>query len=214
MELGIMTLLEKLKSYKIILASASLRRQELLKELGAEFEVIVKPVDESFPDNLKGKEIAEYVAISKAKMFEGAMKANELVIAADTIVALDDKILGKPSDEEDAIRMLKDISGKTHEVVTGVAILFNGKLITFTDTTQVTFREMTEEELIYYVEQYSPYDKAGAYGIQEWIGLAACTRIEGSFYNVMGLPVEKLYSVLNNIFVCNSNNVMFCSAAT
>ena len=194
-----MTLLDKLKNYRVILASGSQRRRDLLGELGMTFEVIVKPVDESFPDNLDGEKIAEYVAASKAKVFEDDIKANELIIAADTIVWLNGTILGKPSDKADAMRMLREISGKTHEVITGVSIMYADKRVIFTDSTKVTFREMTEAELTYYVEKYSPYDKAGAYGIQEWIGLAACTRIEGSFYNVMGLPVEKLYSVLNGI---------------
>ena len=190
---------DKLKNYKVILASGSERRRQLLEELGIDFEVVVKPYDESFPDNLRGEQIAEYIAASKAKMFVNDIKANELIITADTIVCLDGKILGKPSDKAGALRMLREISGKTHEVITGVSILFGNKITTFTDSTKVTFREMTDNELNYYVERYSPYDKAGAYGIQEWIGLAACSRIEGSFYNVMGLPVEKVYSKLCDI---------------
>ena len=192
-------LFEKLKNYRVILASGSERRRQLLSELGIDFEVVVKPVDESYPDNLRGEQVAEYIAASKAKMFINDIKANELVIAADTIVAVDDKILGKPSDKTDALRMLREISGKTHEVITGVAILTCNKIMTFTDTTKVTFKEMTDGELNYYVEKYSPFDKAGAYGIQEWIGIAACSRIEGSFYNVMGLPVQKVYGKLCEI---------------
>ena len=168
---------DKLKDYKVILASGSERRRQLLEELGINFEVVVKPYDETFPDNLRGEQIAEYIAASKAKMFINDIKANELIITADTIVWLDGKILGKPSDKADALRMLRKISGKTHEVITGVSILFRNKITTFTDTTKVTFREMTDNELNYYVERCSPYDKAGAYGIQEWIGLAACSRI-------------------------------------
>jgi septum formation protein len=197
----VIELLEKLKNYKVILASGSARRRELLKELGIDFEVIVKSFDESFPDNLRGEQIAEYIAASKAKMFINDIKANELIIAADTIVWLDDKILGKPSNKADAMKMLRAISGKTHEVITGVAIIYDKKMTTFTDATKVTFKEMTDNELDYYVERYSPYDKAGAYGIQEWIGLAACSRIEGSFYNVMGLPVQKVYSKLCDIIL-------------
>ena len=186
----------ELKDYKVILASGSERRRQLLEELGIDFEVVVKPFDESFPDNLHGEQIAEYIAAAKAKMFINEVKTNELIITADTIVWLDDKILGKPLNKTDALRMLREISGKTHEVITGVAILYNNEIMTFTDTTKVTFREMTDNELNYYIEKYSPYDKAGAYGIQEWIGLAACSRIEGSFYNVMGLPVQKIYDQL------------------
>jgi len=192
-------LLEKLKNYKVILASASERRRQLLKELSIDFEVVVKEFDESFPDNLRGEQIAEYVAASKAKMFTNDIKINELVITADTIVLCDNKILGKPLDKTDALRMLREISGKTHEVITGVAIITGDKITTFTDTTKVTFRDMTDSELNYYIDNYLPFDKAGAYGIQEWIGLAACSSIEGSFYNVMGLPVQKLYSKLCGI---------------
>ena len=190
-------LFEKLKNYKVILASGSARRHQLLEELGIDFEVVVKPFDESFPDNLRGEQIAEYISAAKAKMFVSDVKDNEIIITADTIVWLDDKILGKPFDKADALRMLKEISGKTHEVITGVSVLYNKKIVTFTDTTKVTFKEMTDDELNYYVEKYSPYDKAGAYGIQEWIGIAACSHIEGSFYNVMGLPVQKLYEVIS-----------------
>ena len=162
---------------------------------------LLKPFDESFPDNLRGEQIAEYISAEKAKMFINDVKANELIITADTIVWLNDKILGKPVNKIDALRMLREISGKTHEVITGVSILYDNKIITFTDTTKVTFREMTDSELNYYVEKYCPYDKAGAYGIQEWIGLATCSRIEGSFYNVMGLPVQKVYDKLREIIL-------------
>jgi len=193
-------LFDKLKHYKAILASGSERRRQLLEELGIDFEVVVKPFDESFPDNLRGEQIAEYISASKAKMFINDIQENELVITADTIVCLDDKILGKPLNKVDALRMLREISGKTHEVITGVSILANNKITTFTDTTKVTFREMTDSEISYYVDNYSPFDKAGAYGIQEWIGLAACSRIEGSFYNVMGFPVQKVYSKLCEIY--------------
>ena len=192
-------LFEKLKDYKVILASGSARRRQLLEEFGIDFEVVVKSFDESFPDNFSGEQIAEYIAAAKAKMFVNDIKNNEIIITADTIVWLDGKILGKPLNKADALRMLREISGKTHEVTTGVAILYGNKITTFIDTTKVTFREMTASELNYYVEKYSPFDKAGAYGIQEWIGLAACSRIEGSFYNVMGLPVEKVYSKLCDI---------------
>ena len=195
------SLLDKLKNYKVILASGSERRRQLLEELGIDFEVVVKPYDESFPDDLHGEQIAEYISAQKAKLLINNIKPNELVITADTIVLLDNKILGKPLNKADALRILKEISGKTHEVITGVSIVYGNKIVTFSDTTKVTFREMTDDELNYYVEKYAPYDKAGAYGIQEWIGLAACSRIEGSFYNVMGLPVEKLYGKLCEILL-------------
>ena len=194
-----MELFDKLKNYNVILASASERRRQLLEELGIDFEVIVKPFNESFPDNLQGEQIAEYIAAEKAKMFINDVRPNEIIITADTIVLLDNKILGKPTNKADALRILREISGKTHEVITGVSILYYNKAVTFSDTTKVTFRKMTDDELYYYIDKYSPYDKAGAYGIQEWIGIAACSRIEGSFYNVMGLPVEKVYDKLCEI---------------
>ncbi|MDR2888071.1 MAG: Maf family nucleotide pyrophosphatase [Bacteroidales bacterium] len=193
------SLFEKLKNFRIILASGSLRRRQLLKELGIDFEVAVKSFDESFPDGFSGEQTAEYIAVSKAKTFVNDIKDNDLIITADTIVCLNGKILGKPGDKADAIQMLQELSGNTHEVITGVSVLYGGTITSFTDTSKVTFRKLSDEEIVYYVETYNPCDKAGAYGIQEWIGLAACTRIEGSFYNIMGLPVQKLYDKLCSI---------------
>jgi len=188
-----------LSKYRIILASRSARRQQLLRELGVDFEIVLKDFDESFPDGLTGEEIAGYVAGKKSKAFSGEIKENEIIITADTIVWCRGKVLGKPVDSEDAVSMLREISGRTHDVITGVSIMTKNKNITFTESTKVTFKEMTDSEIHYYVEKYAPYDKAGAYGIQEWIGLAACSHIDGSYFNVVGLPVHRLYAELKKI---------------
>jgi septum formation protein len=191
--------LETLSKYRIILASKSARRQQLMRELGIDFEIVLKDFDESFPDRLTGEEIAGYVAANKARSFAGDLKKNEIIITADTIVWCRGKVLGKPVDSLDAIKMLQEISGRTHEVITGVSVLTIDKNVTFTESTRVTFAEMTESEINYYVEKYAPYDKAGAYGIQEWIGLAACSHIDGSYFNVVGLPVHRLYQEMKKI---------------
>jgi septum formation protein len=191
--------LETLSKYRIILASKSARRQQLMRELGIDFEIVLKDFDESFPDGLTGEEIAGYVAANKARSFAADLKKNEIIITADTIVWCRGKVLGKPVDSFDAIKMLQEISGRTHEVITGVSVLTMDKNVTFTESTRVTFAEMTESEIHYYVEKYAPYDKAGAYGIQEWIGLAACSHIDGSYFNVVGLPVHRLYQELKKI---------------
>jgi len=190
---------DNLRKYKVILASKSLRRQQLLRELGINFDIVIRDFDESFPPYLNGEQIAALVAGNKAKAFSGTVQPGEIIITADTIVWCQGKVLGKPENESDAIEMLHVISGTTHEVITGVSLLTSSKSRLFTETTKVTFRAMTDDEILYYVSQYAPYDKAGAYGIQEWIGLAACTGIEGSYFNVVGLPVQKLYSELIEI---------------
>ncbi len=192
-------LIDNLNKYRIILASRSLRRQQLLKDLGIEFEIVLRDYDESFPLELKGEEIARYVAESKAGAFEGKIEENELVITADTIVWCNGRIIGKPDNAVEAASMLREISGRTHEVITGVAIMTQNKKVIFTESTKVTFKVMTDREIGYYIENYAPYDKAGAYGIQEWIGMAACSRIEGSYFNVVGLPVHRLYEELKHI---------------
>jgi septum formation protein len=192
-------LTEYLRKYRIILASKSLRRQQLLREMGIDFEIVIKDFDESYPAGLNGEQIARYVAESKSGAFAGSLKQNEIVITADTIVWCSNEVLGKPENESDAIRMIRAISGRTHDVITGVSILTADRKVVFTETTSVTFRQMSESEIHYYVDKYAPYDKAGAYGIQEWIGLAACTRIEGSYFNVVGLPVHALYIELEKL---------------
>jgi septum formation protein len=192
-------LIEKLKNYRLLLASGSLRRQQLLRELGFDFEIVLKDFDESYPEGLNGEEIAKYIAENKAIVFAGEVSANEIIITADTIVWCSGKVLGKPVDAHDAINMLREISGRTHEVITGVSLLTIDTIVTFSESTRVTFEKLSETEILYYVDKYAPYDKAGAYGIQEWIGLAACSHIEGSYFNVVGLPVQRLYEELKKI---------------
>jgi septum formation protein len=189
-------LIDDLNKYRIILASRSPRRQQLLRETGLRFEVVVREYEESFPGNLKGAEIAAYLSRQKAECFKGEVTLNEIVITADTIVWCNNKVLGKPADTDDAKKMIRELSGNTHEVITGVTLLSASKEKTFTDSTRVTFEKLSAEEISYYVDNFKPFDKAGAYGIQEWIGIAACSRIEGSYFNVVGLPVQKLYKEL------------------
>jgi septum formation protein len=186
----------KFSGYKIILASRSPRRRQLLKELGIEFEVALRNYDESYPEGLAGEEIALHIARSKAQSFRDDISGNEIVITADTIVWCDGEVLGKPENEEDAKRILVKISGNTHEVITGVCICSLSSEKSFTVTTKVTFSPLTDEEIQYYIDHFDPYDKAGAYGIQEWIGLIGCSDIEGSYFNVVGLPVQRLYREL------------------
>ncbi|HPF04175.1 MAG TPA: Maf family nucleotide pyrophosphatase [Bacteroidales bacterium] len=186
------------ENYRIILASRSPRRQQLLRELGLEFKVCEKEYDESYPEGLMGEEIALYLARSKADHFRDDLHPGDMFITADTIVCCNGKLLEKPSDRQDALRMLRLISGNTHEVITGVNILTLSKETTFTDTTKVTFENLSDEEIIYYIDRFRPYDKAGGYGIQEWIGIAGCSRLEGSYFNVVGLPAQRLYKELKN----------------
>lgn len=182
---------------KIILASNSPRRRELLSGLGFDYEVrVLGDIDESYPVTLRGSEVAAYISQIKADAYRLSMAENELIITADTIVCLDDKVLGKPVDEAEAIEMLLSLSGRTHQVYTGVTIVTAEGNSTFVSRSDVTFATLTEGEVRHYVTQYHPMDKAGAYGIQEWIGYVGVERIEGSYFNVMGLPVQRLYSEL------------------
>lgn len=183
---------------KIILFSKSPRRQELLSLMGVEFKVMTKDVDESYPSELIPEDVAKYIAEKKAMAFDDELN-DEILITADTIVSIDNEILGKPVDEADAKRMLQKLSGKTHQVYTGVALLHHHKIISFVDKTDVEFREITNEEIEYYIRDYKPFDKAGSYGIQEWIGLTCVKSIQGSYTNVMGLPTEKLYPFINTL---------------
>lgn len=187
---------EKLKGYTIVLASGSPRRQQFLRELDANFEVRLKEVDEIYPESLQGAEITDYLAELKAAALDESLSDDEILITSDTIVWHENKALGKPKDKEDAFAMIKSLSGKTHEVITSVCIKNAGKSETFHETTRVTFNPLTDEEIAYYLEEYKPYDKAGSYGIQEWIGLVAIARIEGSYANVVGMPVDKVYQYL------------------
>jgi septum formation protein len=183
--------------YHIILASNSPRRKELLAGIDVEYEVRTLPdIDETYPANLPSEEVAEYLAQKKAAAYTSLLKDDTLLITADTVVLLEGRILGKPSDKDDAKRMLKDLSGKTHRVVTGVCLTSKSKRVSFSDVAHVTFGPLTGEEIDYYVEKYNPADKAGAYGVQEWVGYAGVERIEGSYYNVMGLPIYKVYREL------------------
>ncbi|MEE1899535.1 Maf-like protein [Flavobacterium rakeshii] len=187
---------DKLKHYNIILASGSPRRQKFLKELDIDFEIRLKDVEEIYPDHLKAEEITDFLAELKAAALTDTLSDNDILITSDTIVWHKDKALGKPTDKEDAFEMLKSLSGNTHDVITSVCIKNSSKSVTFNEITKVTFNTLTDEEINYYLENYRPYDKAGAYGIQEWIGLVAIAKIEGSYVNVVGLPVDKVYQHL------------------
>ncbi|MGQ0828303.1 MAG: Maf-like protein [Bacteroidota bacterium] len=187
---------EDLKKYRLILASKSPRRQYLLKELGLNFDVHIKEVDEIFPDNLKAQEISLYLSRKKAEAFSEALSDNTIVITADTIVWIENQVLNKPENFEDAVRMLKLLSGKVHEVYTGVCLKSKTKTRAFYSLTKVYFKTLSQQEIEYYINNFNPYDKAGAYGAQEWIGYIAIEKIEGSYFNVMGLPVRELYEEL------------------
>jgi septum formation protein len=195
----------RLNNFRIILASRSPRRQQLLRELGLKFDVVIKDYNEAYPEGLSGDEIARYVALEKVKTFINEISDNEIVITADTIVWCNNKVLGKPVDYEDAVSIIKEISGNTHEVITAVCIFSNFRESIFTVSTKVTFETLSDEEIRYYVENFKPFDKAGAYGIQEWIGIVACSHIEGSYFNVVGLPVQRLYKELLG-FISDKDN--------
>lgn len=194
-------MLENLKKYHIVLASNSPRRRELLGGLDVDYEVrVLKDVDESYPEGLPGEEIPQYISRKKAEAYSRTMRDDELIITADTIVWADGEVLGKPADEADARRMLKALSGRTHRVITGVTLTTReAGSRTFATVSEVTFDTLTDEEIDYYVERYRPMDKAGAYGIQEWIGYVGVTSLSGSYFNVMGLPVQRLYKELKKL---------------
>ena len=187
----------KIVDYKVILASNSPRREELLRGIDIDFEVKVLPeIDESYPDNLPLEEIAEFVAIKKSQAYMTSLCEDELLITADTVVLLDGKIYGKPNNNEEAKEMLANLSGNTHRVVSGVCLTTTKKQTSFSVSSDVEFAELTHEEIEYYVKRYLPFDKAGAYGIQEWIGYIGVKHINGSYFNIMGLPIQRLYSEL------------------
>lgn len=191
---------DKLKHYHIILASNSPRRRELLGGLGLDYEVRVLPdIAESYPSDLSVEQIAEYIAREKADAYRKLMAPNDLIITADTIVVVDGEVMGKPVDADDARRMLNSLSAKTHQVITGVCLLTATKQRLFSVVTDVTFKQLSNEEIDYYIEHYRPFDKAGAYGIQEWIGYVGVTAIKGSYFNVMGLPVQRIYDELQRL---------------
>ena len=189
----------KITPYKVILASNSPRREELLKGIDIDFEVKTLPdIDESYPNGLLKEEIAEFVSTNKAKSYISSLSEDEMLITADTIVLLDEKVFGKPINKEEAKQMLHTLSGKTHKVITGVCLTTTTKQTSFSATSNVEFGELTDSEIEYYVEHYSPLDKAGAYGVQEWIGYVAVKHIDGSYYNIMGLPIHRLYHEIRN----------------
>ena len=192
-------MLDNLKKYHIVLVSASPRRRELLKNLGLNFKVrTLCGLDESYPESLRGEDIPRYISRKKAEAYRRSMAPDELLIAADTVVLLDGEVLGKPADANAARAMLHSLSGRIHQVTTGVTLMTADRMETFAATSHVKFAELNDEEIDYYVDNYLPFDKAGAYGIQEWIGMVAVEELRGSYFNVMGLPVQRLYTALKN----------------
>ena len=190
-----------LKNYDIVLASNSPRRKELLGGLGIPYRVcVLRDIDESYPDTLQGEEIPLYISRKKAAAYENMLESRTLLITADTIVWLDGRVYGKPHDNAEACAMLRALSGKTHTVITGVTIRTRAKEVSFAVSTEVSFAALSDEEIDYYVTRFSPLDKAGAYGIQEWIGYVGVNGIHGSYFNVMGLPIHRLYQELKNNF--------------
>ncbi|MFC4479862.1 Maf-like protein [Flavobacterium chungangensis] len=190
---------EKLKKYKIILASGSPRRQQFFKDLDLDFEIRLKDVEEIYPPELKAAEITDYLAELKANAFEGELKENEILVTSDTIVWHQNKALGKPKSAEEAFDMIKSMSNATHEVITSVCFKTKDSSTLLHDITKVTFNDLSDEAILYYIENYKPYDKAGAYGIQEWFGFMAVAKVEGSYTNVMGLPTAKVYDFLTTL---------------
>lgn len=189
---------EKLKNHNIILASGSPRRQQFFKELHLDYTIELKPVDEVFPEHYQGVEITDHLARLKAAAFT-SLNASDVLVTSDTIVWFNGVALNKPEDRDEAHAMISALSGNSHQVITSVAFTSPGKQIVINDTTKVTFKELTEEEIDYYIDNFQPYDKAGAYGIQEWFGYIAVTSIEGSYFNVMGMPLHKVYETLMEI---------------
>lgn len=190
---------EKLKDFNLILASASPRRHKFLKDLHLDFEIQLKPVEEIYPEHLKREDITDFLAQLKAEPFAKSLKQKDILITSDTIVWLDGKAIGKPKDEADAFQMIKSLSNKTHEVVTSICFTLKSEQRIVNTITKVTFKTLTDDEISYYVNHFKPLDKAGAYGIQEWIGAIGITSVEGSYNNVVGLPTHLLYETLNAI---------------
>mgnify|MGYP006335288793 CR=1 FL=1 len=189
----------QLKKYQLILASGSPRRQQFFRDLDLDFEIRLKEIEEIYPSDLQAYEITNYLAQLKASAFDGELQPNEILITSDTIVWHNNKALGKPKDQHEAFEILKSLSNATHEVITSVCFKTTEKLDVICEITKVTFNDLTDDAIRYYVENYKPYDKAGAYGIQEWIGFTAVSRIEGSYANVMGMPTDKVYEYLSKL---------------
>lgn len=198
--LGMRYFIDMNRNYMIILGSNSPRRKELLAGLGLDFEVkVIDGISETYPEDTPSCDVAAYIAGRKADAYIDILGENTLVITADTVVIAGDEILGKPADREDARRMLRMLSGRTHQVTTGVCLLTSSSRRVFSVTTDVTFKELTNAEIDYYIDNYKPFDKAGAYGIQEWIGYIGVTGLRGSYFNVMGLPVQRIYQELQDM---------------
>jgi septum formation protein len=190
---------DKLANYTLILASGSPRRQQFFKDLDLDFEIRLKEIEEIYPPELQAEAITNYLAELKASAFEGELKENEILITSDTIVWHNNKALGKPKNEEDAFAILQSLSNATHEVITSVCFKTKAKTDTIFEVTKVTFNPLSDQAIHYYLDHYKPYDKAGAYGIQEWIGFVGVAKIEGSYTNVMGMPTDKVFNYLNNL---------------
>ncbi|RZJ53668.1 MAG: septum formation protein Maf [Flavobacterium sp.] len=190
---------EKLKKYTLILASGSPRRQQFFKDMDLDFEIRLKDIEEIYPPELKAVEITDYLSELKANAFDGELKENEILVTSDTIVWHQEKALGKPKNAEEAFEMIKSMSNTTHEVFTSVCFKTNSGSSVINDVTKVTFKDLSDDAILYYIENYKPYDKAGAYGIQEWFGFMAVTKVEGSYTNVMGLPTAKVYEYLSTL---------------
>lgn len=182
--------------HRLILASKSPRRQQLLKDAGFDFSVKTIDIEEDFPSTLPVVDVGKYLAEKKANAFTNELMSDETVITADTVVIVKDKVLAKPEDKQEAFEMIRSLSGTHHDVITGVCLMSKSKVVLFDDVTRVYFKELSDEEINFYIDTFEPYDKAGAYGIQEWIGMIGIKKIEGSYFNVVGLPVQKVYEKL------------------
>ncbi len=193
-------LVEKLKNYHLILASGSPRRQLFFKELGLDFEIRLKEINEVYPTHLKGSEITDYLSKLKAQSFIDELNDNDVLITADTIVWMDGKAIGKPKNKQESIKMLKKLSNRTHQVISSFCITSSSNQIVVNDTTHVTFSDLNTSEINYYIDKFKPFDKAGSYGIQEWIGYIGIEKIEGSYFNVMGFPIQKFYQTILKSF--------------
>ena len=192
-------MLAKILAHKnLILASGSPRRQQFFKDLGVDFKIVLKPVDEIYPNHLKGAEITDFLAQLKASAFK-EIGTDDIIVTSDTIVWHNEQALNKPKDREEAIGMIQSLSGTTHQVITSVTFTMSNRQKTINDTTSVTFKTLSQDEIEYYIDNFQPYDKAGGYGVQEWFGYIAVTHIEGSYFNVMGMPMHKVYETLLHI---------------
>jgi septum formation protein len=191
---------DKLKNHNLILASGSPRRQQFLKDLDLDFEIRLKPIEEIYPENLTHLEITDFLSQLKATPFKNELNDNDILITSDTIVWHNDKAVGKPKDKDDAFNMIKSLSKSTHQVLTSVSFTTKTQQKTVNNITKVTFKALSDDEIWHYVNTFKPLDKAGAYGIQDWIGLVGVTKLEGSYFNVMGLPTHLVYKTLNDMF--------------